>query len=42
MAIYAIGDVQGCYDELRKLLDLIKFDPTMDVLWLAAARVHCR
>jgi bis(5'-nucleosyl)-tetraphosphatase (symmetrical) len=27
MAIYAIGDIQGCYDEFRQLLDVIKFDP---------------
>lgn len=33
MAIYAIGDVQGCYDELRKLLDKIKFDPQLDQIW---------
>lgn len=34
MAIYFVGDVQGCYDELRRLLDLVKFDPAEDELWL--------
>ncbi|NJD08510.1 MAG: symmetrical bis(5'-nucleosyl)-tetraphosphatase [Methylococcaceae bacterium] len=30
MALYAIGDVQGCYDELRRLLDHIAFAPESD------------
>lgn len=34
MATYAIGDIQGCYDEFRSLLDHIKFDSTKDTLWL--------
>lgn len=34
MAIYCVGDVQGCYDELRQLLDIAGFDPTTDELWL--------
>jgi len=34
MAIYFVGDIQGCYDELRQLLDLAQFDPQQDQLWL--------
>ncbi|MFN2119454.1 MAG: symmetrical bis(5'-nucleosyl)-tetraphosphatase [Anaerolineales bacterium] len=30
MAVYAIGDIQGCYEELRQLLDLLHFDPVHD------------
>ena len=33
MARYVIGDVQGCFDELQQLLQLIKFDPLLDQLW---------
>lgn len=32
MAIYAIGDVQGCCDELRQLIDLLRIDRQQDEL----------
>jgi bis(5'-nucleosyl)-tetraphosphatase (symmetrical) len=35
MAIYLVGDVQGCYNELTALLKQVKFDKKIDVLYLA-------
>ena len=33
MATYVVGDIQGCYDPLQRLLEKINFDPSADELW---------
>jgi len=40
MAVYAIGDIQGCYDPFRELLDAIRFDPSADTIWLTGDLVN--
>jgi len=40
MATYAIGDIQGCFDELKELLTLIKFNSDHDQLWFCGDLVN--
>lgn len=40
MATYAIGDIQGCYNELEQMLKLVEFDNKKDQLWLVGDLVN--
>ncbi|HSQ81572.1 MAG TPA: symmetrical bis(5'-nucleosyl)-tetraphosphatase, partial [Casimicrobiaceae bacterium] len=40
MALYAIGDIQGCHAEFCELLSLIGFSPACDRIWLVGDLVN--
>ena len=40
MAVYAVGDLQGCLEPLKCLLAHVKFEPGKDQLWLVGDLVN--
>ncbi len=40
MAVYAVGDIQGCLKPLKRVLKAVKFDPARDQLWCVGDLVN--
>ena len=40
MANYAVGDIQGCFEEFKQGLELIKFKASKDFLWITGDLIN--
>ena len=40
MTNYVVGDIQGCYAPLQRLLDKVRFDPASDRLWCVGDMIN--